>query len=358
MSLTKMDLYCAAKLCTLTEIITKIASMYKAKRTTLQDIADAVGMTKMTVSRYLKNPDLVARSSQIEIEAAIKQLGYIPSRAPDILSKGKSHAIGVLLPSISNYVFEEVLRGIEAVTEPAGYQIMIAHYSYSKELEEKRIASLLAYHVDGLILSESVHTKNTLRIIKSSGVLVTEVMDTHTPPIQQAVGFDNKEAAKQMTMKMLKKGYQRIAYIGANGDVRDLLRQQGYEDAVNEFGLAPIILRSPEFSSMRLGSQMMDDVLSLEVEVDAAICTNDDIAMGMLLHCQKRGMSVPEDFAIAGMHGHEMGRLCSPSLTSVITPRFQIGKMAAEQLVARISGTTDFENYIDLGFSMNNGESI
>ncbi|MDO6712400.1 substrate-binding domain-containing protein [Aliiglaciecola sp. 2_MG-2023] len=333
-------------------------SKNKAKRTTLQDIADVVGMTKMTVSRYMKNPNLVKVSSRIQIESAINKLGYIPNRAPNILSKGKSHAIGVLFPSISNHVFDEVLRGIESVTEPAGYQIMIAHYSYSKELEEKRIGSLLGYHVDGLILSENVHTANTLRMISSSGVPVTEIMDTCTPPIQQAVGFNNMQASQKMTEKLIQKGYKNIAYIGAKGDVRDILRQRGYEAAIAEHALKSLIFRSPDVSSIRLGSEILDSILRVRPKVDAAICTNDDVAMGVLLSCKKKGILIPDELAVSGMHGHEMGQLYSPKLASVITPRFNIGKVAAEQLLSRIDGVQVIDECIDLGFEINDGESI
>lgn len=332
--------------------------MKKVKRTSLQDIANTIGITKMTVSRYLKDENLVAEPLRIKIKETIATLGYIPNRGPSILSKGKSQAIGVLFPSISNHVFDEVLRGIESVTEPAGYQIMIAHYAYSPELEEKRISSLLGYYVDGLILSESIHTSNTLRMIDTSGVPVTEIMDTCTPPIQQAVGFDNLAAAKQMTLNMLEKGYKNIAYVGAKGDTRDLLRQQGYEEAVLSYQLTPLIFRSPEFTSIRLGSEILDDILSVVPKVDGVICTNDDVALGMLLSCKKKGIKVPTELGITGMHGHDMGQLYSPALASVITPRFLIGQVAAQQLLARIDGLEEIETYIDLGFTLNDGESI
>ena len=126
--------------------------MTKRKRPTLQDIADYLGITKMTVSRYLRNADSVAPDTRIKIAEAIEKFGYIPNRAPDILSNAKSHAIGVLLPSLTNQVFADVLKGIEQITDNAGYQTMLAHYDYSQEKEEQRIESLLSYNVDGLIL--------------------------------------------------------------------------------------------------------------------------------------------------------------------------------------------------------------
>ena len=94
----------------------------KKKRPVLQDVADRVGVTKMTVSRFLRNPEQVSVALRGKIAAALDELGYIPNRAPDILSNATSRAIGVLLPSLTNQVFAEVLRGIEAVTDAHGYQ--------------------------------------------------------------------------------------------------------------------------------------------------------------------------------------------------------------------------------------------
>ncbi len=106
----------------------------KKKRPVLQDVADRVGVTKMTVSRFLRNPEQVSVALRGKIAAALDELGYIPNRAPDILSNATSRAIGVLLPSLTNQVFAEVLRGIESVTDAHGYQTMLAHYGYKPEM--------------------------------------------------------------------------------------------------------------------------------------------------------------------------------------------------------------------------------
>ena len=109
----------------------------RKRRPTLQDIADLTGVTKMTVSRYLRDPSAVAEGTRERIAAAVEELGYIPNRAPDMLSNATSKAIGILIPSLSNQVFSAVIHGIEAVTRPAGYQTLLAHYGYSPEREEE-----------------------------------------------------------------------------------------------------------------------------------------------------------------------------------------------------------------------------
>ena len=124
----------------------------------------------MTVSRSIRNPDQVSDTLRDRIQAALDELGYIPNRAPDILSKSKSHAIGVLLPSLTNQVFAEVIRGVESVLEPEGYQTMLAHFGYSKEVEEKRIETLLSYNVDALIISDSVHTPKAQKMLENAEI--------------------------------------------------------------------------------------------------------------------------------------------------------------------------------------------
>ncbi len=111
----------------------------RKRRPTLKDIAEQVGVTKMTVSRFLRDPSSVAEATRVKIEAAVTELGYIPSRAPDILSNSTSKAIGILIPSLSNQVFSALVRGIESVTRPAGYQTLLAHYATARKRKRKKL---------------------------------------------------------------------------------------------------------------------------------------------------------------------------------------------------------------------------
>ena len=196
----------------------------KKKRPVLQDVADRVGVTKMTVSRFLRNPEQVSVALRGKIAAALDELGYIPNRAPDILSNATSRAVGVLLPSLTNQVFAEVLRGIESVTDAFGYQTMLAHYGYKPELEEERLESMLSWNIDGLILTERTHTARTLKMIEVAGIPVVELMDSQSPCLDIAVGFDNCEAARQMTAAIIARGHRHIAYLGARLDERTIIK--------------------------------------------------------------------------------------------------------------------------------------
>ncbi len=332
----------------------------KKQRPTLQNIADQVGVTKMTVSRYLRDPQKVSRSVGEKIARAAEDLGYIPNRAPDILSNAKSYSIGVLLPSLTNQVFDEVLRGIESVIEPQGYQAMLAHYGYSKKAEEKRIETLLSYNVDGIILSESYHTERSKRMLKSTGIPVVEIMDSSSPPLQQAVGFDNTAASAAITKLMLSKGRKNIAYLAARMDERTKQKQQGFEQVIAEAGLTPTIITTRQASSYSVGSELFCMAQQKNPCIDGICCTNDDLAIGALFECLRQGIKVPHEISIAGFHGHNIASVVKPTLATVITPREEMGKVAAENLLKRIMNpdeaitqqVIELETRIFLGESM------
>ncbi|MGJ7461491.1 gluconate operon transcriptional repressor GntR [Halomonas sp. MA07-2] len=330
----------------------------KKKRPTLQDIADRVGATKMTVSRCLREPTSVSKALRERIFEVAEQLGYIPNRAPDLLSRSTSHSIGVLVPSLTNQVFADVLVGIESVTEPGGYHLMLSHYGYSQELEERSLASLLSYNVDGVILSDSHHSARSLKMLETAGIPTVEIMDSRTLPLQQAVGYDNVAAAREMIETMIRGGRRRILYLAVRLDERTRQREQGYRQAMEGHGLAPLTLQRTQRSSYSVGAALMAEILTEHPECDGIFCTNDDVALGAYFECLRRGVVVPECVAIAGFHGHDVGQVMTPRLASVITPREAIGQRAAAELLARIRGEAIGERVIDLGYRIEAGGTL
>ncbi|MBP5981694.1 MAG: gluconate operon transcriptional repressor GntR [Halomonas sp.] len=330
----------------------------KKKRPTLQDIADKVGATKMTVSRCLRAPDTVSKGLRERIFNAAEQVGYIPNRAPDLLSRATSHSIGVLVPSLTNQVFADVIVGIEAYTEPAGYYLMLSHYGYSPALEERSLASLLSYNVDGVILSDHNHTPRSLRMLETAGIPVVEIMDTHRQPLQQAVGYDNVKAAFDMVSAMIRQGRRQVIYLAVRLDERTQQRELGYRQAMQAHGLMPVTLHSTQRSSYSVGAALLEQVVNNHPDTDGIFCTNDDVAVGAYFECQRRGIDVPGKMSIAGFHGHDIGQAMSPRLASVITPRQAIGEAAAKALLGRIQGETSTVNVIDMGYTIETGGTL
>jgi LacI family gluconate utilization system Gnt-I transcriptional repressor len=183
-------------------------------------------------------------------------------------------------------------------------------------------------------------------------------MDSRSPVVEQAVGFDNAAASYAMTELMLQKGYRRIVYLGARMDVRTRLKMEGYAAAMQAHGLEPLTMTTDAASSFSLGAKLLSEARMRYPDMDGVICTNDDLAVGAIFECQRQNIAVPAEIGVAGFHGHDIGQAMVPKLASVITPREAIGRVAAEQLLARINGVALTEPVIDLGFELSAGQSI
>ncbi|QFU23183.1 LacI family DNA-binding transcriptional regulator [Shewanella eurypsychrophilus] len=327
-------------------------------RPTLQDIADKIGITKMTVSRYLRDPSSVATKTQQKIATEIEATGYIQNRAPTMLSKSSSKAIGILLPSLSNQVFARFTQGIEEITKAHGYETLIAHFGYSELEEEAKVASLLSYQVDGLILTETSHTARTLQMIRTAGIPVVEAMELPQTPIDMAVGLDHHEAAYKIVTQMLKSGKKQIAYFGARLDSRTKLRMQGYTQAVEAMGHKPIYVLTKEHSSFSIGASLLEQALKQHPGLDGAFCTNDDIAVGIMMAAQQKGIEVPKQLSIVGNNALNIGTVMSPALTSIDSPRYEIGKKSAELIISALTGVPSEQKVYDLGYSISAGGSL
>ena len=292
-------------------------------RISLQDIATLAGVTKMTVSRYIRSPKKVAKETGERIAKIMEEINYIPNRAPGMLLNAQSYTLGILIPSFQNQLFADILAGIESVTSEHNYQTLIANYNYDRDSEEESVINLLSYNIDGIILSEKYHTIRTVKFLRSATIPVVEIL-----------------------------------YLGSKDDTRDEQRYQVYCDAMMLHNLSPLRMNPRAISSIHLGMQLMRDALSANPDLDGVFCTNDDIAMGALLLCRERNLAVPEQISIAGFHGLEIGRQMIPSLASVITPRFDIGRMAAQMLLSKIKNNDHNHNTVDLGYQIYHGNTL
>ncbi|WP_186436387.1 LacI family DNA-binding transcriptional regulator [Cobetia crustatorum] len=334
----------------------------RLKRVTLADIAARLGVTKVTVSRALNQPEKVSDVMRERVRECAHELGYMPNRQAGSLASGRSQLIALLIPSLSNAVFSELHRGLEAPLAARGYQLLIGHTGYSMEEEERLIETWLSFGVDGLVLCGSRHSKRAIEMIARSGCAVVECMEKREAPLDMAVGLDQHAAGRAMTEAMITRGHQRIGLMAARMDQRVEQRLGGWQSALEAAGLTQdYLMTTTAPSSVQLGSELLAEMLQRWPELDAIFCCNDDLAAGALFECQRRHIAVPADIALAGFNGLEMTRSTCPPLASVVTPRRDIGARAAALMLARLEGDTDATpsgHWEDLGFSLQTGGSL
>jgi LacI family transcriptional regulator, gluconate utilization system Gnt-I transcriptional repressor len=225
--------------------------------------------------------------------------------------------------------------------------------------EEKAIATLLGQHPEALILAGIDQTAQSRRQLERAGVPVVQTMELTDDPIDLNIGFSQTEAAKAATRLLIGMGHRRIGHIAARLDTRTCRRMAGYADAMDEAGLETSCATTARPSTVRLGGELFSELLARVPGLEAMFCCNDDVALGMLFECHRRGIRVPGDISIVGYNDLEFCASTFPTLTSVATPRYDMGRRASEIIleIIRGSGNRPSQRRIDLGFTINQRES-
>jgi LacI family gluconate utilization system Gnt-I transcriptional repressor len=313
----------------------------------------------MTASRALSQPKLVSAATRARVERAVLELGYVPNRAARALASSQSRVIVVLVPSLSNAVFTAVLDGIHDAVEAAEYQLLIGNTRYSDAEEEKLLRVYLQSNPDGILLPGLSHSPQVEDMLETLRIPVVSMMDLADTPAPLSVGFSQLDAGMALTRHLLDRGYRRIAFVGAQLDERTLRRADGYRQAMREAGLLDprleIMTAAP--STIALGAALMRRVLAEVPDCDAVFFCNDDLAHGAIFHCQRAGIQVPQQVAVAGFNDLPASSLMVPSLTTVDTPRYLIGHRAASLLLDVIAGREPASSRVDLGFTLRARES-
>jgi LacI family gluconate utilization system Gnt-I transcriptional repressor len=265
----------------------------------------------------------------------------------------------VLVPSLSNAVFSEVLDGIHDAIEASQYQLLIGNTLYSEAEEEKLLGIYMQSNPDGILLSNLNHSEAVERTLAGSRVPIVSMMDLAEDTARMSVGFSQQAAGEAMAEHLLGRGYRRIAFIAAQLDERTLRRADGYRAAMRAAGLhdARLEFMVPERSTIALGAELTRQALARIADCDAVFCCNDDLAYGAVFHCQRQGIRIPEQLAVAGFNDLSASAWMVPSLTTVETPRYRIGFEAASLLLQSIEGRAPAQRRIDLGFTLRARES-
>ncbi|HQT47488.1 MAG TPA: LacI family DNA-binding transcriptional regulator [Acidocella sp.] len=325
----------------------------------MADVARHAGTSMISVSRAFRQKSLVTEELQARIFEAARTLGYVPNRAASALASARSMNIAALIPSMTNNVFTDMLAGINEVLTPRGYQVLIGSTGYSPLEEQRLLRSILEFRPDGLLITGIDHLPETWRLIETLTVPTVSLMELANRPGSYSVGLSQIDGGYAMARHLLSRGYRRIGFVAAQLDPRTMARWEGYKKALEEADLyAPSRqLLAPEKSSIRLGADLLDQMLEKSPDTDALFFCNDDLAQGALFRCQRRGIAVPGQLALAGFNDLPASAWTMPSLTTIATPRLEIGRAGAEMLLELMQGGEPKNRNQDLGFTLMSRES-
>ncbi|GJD50167.1 HTH-type transcriptional regulator GntR [Methylobacterium crusticola] len=320
---------------------------------TLADVAREARVGESTVSRVLRSHGSYSQKTRAQVEAAVARLGYVPNRIAGTLASTGSRLIGIVIPSLTNIVFPDLLRGATATLEAEGFQPVIAVTDYDQDREETVVDSLLSWRPAGLIVTGLEHNPGTVRRLAASGVRVAELLDVDGPGLDIVVGYSNRAAGAASARHLVGRGYRRIGYIGHDlgRDRRAAKRYAGFREGLGAAGLALAgeeRIAAP--SSIEAGRTGLAALLARVRDLDAAYFSNDDMALGGYFHCLARGLAVPGRLALFGYNGLDVGRLMPQPLATIRTPRVEAGATAARLVCGSGPATV-----VDLGFELVEG---
>lgn len=317
---------------------------------TLSDVARAAGVGESTVSRVLRRHGSFSDETRDRVLEVVARLGYVPNRIAGSLASTDSNLLALILPSLANVVFPDVLRGANAALANSGIQVVVGVTDYDVASEEALVGSLLAWRPRGLVVAGLEHSDQACAMMRASGIRIAEVMDIDGPGIDIVVGFSNREVGRVSARFLLERGYRRIAYVGhdCERDRRAAKRLAGFVEILGDAGLAPVdreIMPLP--SSIQAGRDGLARLLARNPDLEAVYFSNDDMATGGYFHCLAEGIAVPDRLALFGFNGLEVGRVAPKPLSTVVTPRMRVGEVAVRMVVEDAPAAV-----VDLGFEL------
>jgi LacI family gluconate utilization system Gnt-I transcriptional repressor len=305
---------------------------------TMKDVAKAAGVSVMTVSRAFKADTSVKAETREEIRKVAENLGYVFDSTAANLRSQKTDFVGITIPSINNANFADTVGGLSDKLATKGLQVILGYTNYDIEEEERLVEQLLRRRPEAMVVTGGRHTERTRRLLINAGIPVIETWDLPQQPIDHVVGFSNAATMQSMVDHLVDAGHRRIAFIGGDtdGDTRGADRRRGFVAAMTAHGMdsTRLIGAGTPPISMREGAQAMGRLLDEMPDTDAVVCVSDLSAFGALSECQRRGVAVPGDIAIAGFGAYEIADICVPTITTVDPHPRQIGEQVAALILS------------------------
>lgn len=326
----------------------------RSGRITLNDVAAHANVSAVTASRVLRKPEMVSADLRARVDTAVRELAYIPNQLASALASSRTGRVGVIVPSLTNGVFNDYLRALHDVFVPAGFHVLVLNSHYMPGREEKAIATMLGQFPEAIILAGIGQTPQARRSLQQAGIPVVQTMEIADQPIDINIGLSQRDAGYAAARHLFDLGHRHVGNISAPLDSRSLTRIDGYLQAVEEFASEPMVVSVDQPSSVPFGGRLLKELMARWPAVTAVFCGNDNLALGALFECQRRGIRVPEDLSIIGFNDLEVSACAYPSLSSIATPRYEMARCAAEIIleIIRGSGQRPKQRQVDLGFRL------
>ena len=316
------------------------------KSITIHDIARSLKISTSTVSRALNESSRISAKTITLVKKKAKELNYQPNAIATSLRTGKSHTIGVMIPSAQINFFGSVVRGIEMIASSKGFNVLLHHSEESTQLEKKGIEVFIKANVGGILASIAKETTNFSHFKDLSNKSIPLVLFDRTIADFKVptVVIDDYKGAYNATEHLINVGYKRIAHVSGPQQLSNFKnRLQGYLAALkaNKITIDKKLIYSGDLS-IQSGIKSVEYFFALKNIPDAVFAAEDYSALGVIKGLKERKVNMPKDFGVIGFANEIFGEHISPSLSTVDQQTEEMGKTAADLLIKMInSGKTD-----------------
>ena len=312
-----------------------------AERSCARDVARLAGVSTATVSRALNLPGTVDPTTLARVHAAIDKLRYVPHGAARALRSRKSDMIGAVVPSFDYALYARTTSALQREADARGYALVLATHYYDLKTEVRVTQQLVQHGVDAFVFVGLDHDRALYSLLDRYGRPYVLTWGVDASGLHPSIGFDNRAAAYAMTRHLLDLGHRRFALVSAPtaGNDRSRERGAGVRTALAAAGLAldeDAVRYGP--IDLAAATAMMRRLLALKKRPTAVVSTNDVFAVGGMIACREKGVRIPDEISITGVDNTDLGATQTPALTSIRTPIVEVGRAAAEQVIARLEG--------------------
>lgn len=308
-----------------------------------RDVAERAGVSIGTVSNVINRPDIVSTRTRAKVEAAIQELGFVPNASARRLRGVATRTIGVVVPDVSNPFFTDLARGAEDAANEADFLVIVCNSDESAVKEEHYLNMLEAQQVDGICITPATRTSlqksPTFRRLLDRRVALA-VMDGRLPGVQACFAtVDDVRGGALAAEHLLDHGHTSFIWVTGPDSIPQCYdRERGIRSALvgshsDAFTRVQVATMTAD-AGLAVGHRLVDEGFSQT----AIICANDLLAFGCLRAFIERGLRVPEDVSIIGYDDIDFARVAAVPLTSIRQPRRELGRAAAEMVLAQCGG--------------------
>ena len=309
------------------------------KRTTIEDVAQAAGVSRQTVSRAMNDKNEISQETKERVMRAVEELGYRPNRMAQSMVTQRTHMVGMLMADITNPFFPEVTRGVQDVAQANGYNVFVCNTDDRESLELQEMRSLAAQGVDGIIVFSHSASEENLRAFADTYQPMVFVNRALEHPHVSYMMVDNFLGAQLAVAHFATKQRTQIGMLTNNSATYLSSRRLiGFKKSLSDYSLPFAENRIiPEAPTLEGGYQAAHQLLDRYPEINAIFTYNDLMAIGALRACNERGRRVPEDIALIGFDDIQLARMTTPALSTIHVDKYALGQMAMNRVMEMIN---------------------